>query len=31
MSTAQAPRLFSKTLRDNVLMGLPEDGSGSRL
>ena len=23
--TAQAPRLFSETLRDNILMGLPED------
>lgn len=24
--TAQVPRLFSETLRDNILMGLPEDG-----
>lgn len=24
--TAQVPRLFSDTLRDNILMGLPEDG-----
>ena len=23
--TAQVPRLFSETLRDNILMGLPED------
>ena len=26
--TAQAPRLFSETVRDNILMGLPEDGEG---
>ncbi len=25
--TAQVPRLFSDTLRDNILMGLPEDAS----
>ena len=24
--TAQAPRLFSETLKENILMGLPEDG-----
>ncbi|MBM3932795.1 MAG: ABC transporter ATP-binding protein [SAR202 cluster bacterium] len=26
--TAQAPRLFSESLRDNILMGVPEDGAG---
>ena len=26
--TAQVPRLFSDTLRDNILMGLPEDTAG---
>jgi ATP-binding cassette subfamily B protein len=26
--TAQVPRLFSDPLRDNILMGLPEDGVG---
>ena len=25
--TAQVPRLFSETLRDNLLLGLPEDGT----
>ncbi len=26
--TGQVPRLFSDTLRDNILMGIPENGSG---
>ncbi len=28
--TAQAPRLFSESLRDNILMGLPEDEAALR-
>ncbi len=28
--TAQVPRLFSETVRDNILLGLPEDGDVER-